>query len=521
MNAYNKVMNRFFSVLTLALLSATTLVTTSCKTTDSPEADGAAASALSEPSSRETNAPARTAPMRPETASGDNVSSELLKTHQIKVTKTLLQAAPVGEEMRYQIDIVALKDVGPVRVTEIIPDSVEFKSATPSAKRTGNEVTWIFPSIDQGQTRSIDVSVTPVAEGDHQITSTVSVENRLSLKLFSGQPKLAIEKEGPKSVELGDIATWRVTVTNNGTADARNISILDQMPNAFEPTTQTRYLIETLAAGEAKTFQYSAKAVTQGEFENNAIATYEGGAVDSVESKLPVRVVRSGIRVRKVGPEEAYVFKPEVFKITIENTGDTDLKNVRITDILPEDSFVADNGLGRVSGNAIGWMIPLLPVGSSQLITTEIAANRKGESTNTVKVITESGIQASDSAITEWLAVPGVTVSIFDSKDPIRVKERTTYTIQVNNQGKFEPVSGAVTVTFNKSIKPITVTGDAQGTINGQTVTFPRTTLEPGKDTNLSIIAEGAEIGPGRAVMNFSADFLSDPILSQETTNVY
>ena len=114
-----------------------------------------------------------------------------------------------------------------------------------------------------------------------------------------------------------------------------------------------------------------------------------------------------------------------------------------------------------------------------------------------------------------------MTVSISDSKDPIRIKERTTYNIQVNNQGKFEPVSGTVTVTFNESIKPITVTGDAQGTIDGQTVTFPRTTLEPGKDIYLSIIAEGAKIGPGRVVMNFSADFLSDPILSQETTNVY
>ena len=101
------------------------------------------------------------------------------------------------------------------------------------------------------------------------------------------------------------------------------------------------------------------------------------------------------------------------------------------------------------------------------------------------------------------------------------MKERTTYNIQVNNQGKFEPVSGTVTVKFNESIKPITVTGDAQGTIDGQTVTFPRTTLEPGKDIYLSIIAEGAKIGPGRIVMNFSADFLSDPILSQETTNVY
>ena len=511
-------MNRFLSTLTFFLFSAAALVNTGCQTTDSLEVNNA--------SSTETSIqiePVQEQPFAAElkTTSVSDISDNILETHQIRVTKTLLEAAPVGGKIRYQINIYALKNVGPVRVTETMPDGIEFKSATPGAKRSGKDITWIFPSINSGQTLSIEVAVEPVTEGDHKITSTISVENRLILDLFSGQPELTIEKQGPESVELGEVATWRVTVANKGSAVARNIVITDKLPNAFEPTTQLRQTIETLAAGETSTVSYSAKAVTQGKFENYVVAAYEGGPVDSVDSKLPVKVVQSGIRVRKTGPEEAYVFKPEVFKITIENTGDTDLKNIRITDVLPEGSSVSDNGLGRVSGNAIGWMIPLLPVGSSQLITTEIAATRKGESTNTVKVVTANGIQTSDSIATKWLAVPGLTVSISDNKDPIRVKERTTYNIQVNNQGKFEPVSGTVTVTFNESIKPISVTGDAQGKIDGQTVTFPRTTLEPGKDIYLSIIAEGAKIGPGRAVMNFSADFLKDPIISEETTNVY
>ena len=166
-------------------------------------------------------------------------------------------------------------------------------------------------------------------------------------------------------------------------------------------------------------------------------------------------------------------------------------------------------------------MIPNLPAGASQLIATEVAATRKGESTNTVKVQTANGLEASDDATTEWLAVPGVTIAITDSKDPIREQEPTNYSIQVRNQGDFEPVSGTVTVTFTDSIKPTAVAGDAQGVINGQTVTFPRTTLEPGKDIDLSITAEGAKIGPGRAILNFSADFLNKPVISEEATNVY
>lgn len=524
-------MNQSFNTFTSALLCAIALVVTSCKTNDLNGRDGIS---YPDPLGQKADFASNENPEPGESVSTDgtpeaattvvsveNASDKALATGQIKVTKTLLQAAPVGGEVRYRIDLQALQDLKSVRVTEIIPDGIKFNSAEPMANLSDDEASWIFSYIGKDVTRSIEISVIPITEGDYQMDSNVSVENCFSLDLFAGQPKLTIEKEGPQSVELGNTAEWRVTITNNGSADAKNVVITDKLPSAFEPTTKLRHSIGILPAGETETVIYSAKAVTQGEFENHAIATYEGGILDSVESKLPIKVVRSGLRVRKTGPAEAYVFKPEVFKITIENTGDTDLKNIRITDILPEGSSIADNGLGRVSGNAIGWMIPVLPVGSSQLITTEIASTRKGESTNTVQVIAPNGVKASDSATTNWLAVPGVTVSISDNKDPIRVKERTTYNIQVNNQGKFEPVSGTVTVTFNESVKPITITGDAQGKIEGQTVTFPRTTLEPGKDIFLSVIAEGAKIGAGRIVMNFNADFLSEPILSQETTNVY
>ena len=497
-------MKRSLSIFTIVLASTAAFLSTSCQTTDSNQANT---------SSTESS---------PEKVEPTPVNSDIiLKTSQIEVTKYLLHKAPVGDKTRYRIQVQALKDIGTVRVNETIPENIKFESATPSASLSQGRASWTFPSMRRGQIRSIDVVVTPLTEGNHPICSNVSIDSPLCLDLFAGQPRLKIEKKGPDIIEIGSIATWNVSVSNNGSASATNVTVTDKMPNAFEPISDLRQVIDTLEPNETQTLEYSAKAIMQGTFENSVIATYQGGPDNAAESSIPVKIVQSGIRIRKNGPEEGYVFKPVAFEIIIENTGDTDLKNVHITNILPRDSSIVNNGRGRVSGNAIGWMIPHLPAGSSQVITTEIAATHKGKSTNKVKVITENGLQASDSLTTNWLAVPGVSVSISDSKDPIRVKERTTFNIKVNNQGKFEPVSGTVTVTFNDSIKPITVTGDAHGSIDGQTVTFPRTTLEPGKDIFLSIIAEGSKVGPGRAVMNFSADFLSDPIVSQETTNVY
>lgn len=469
----------------------------------------------------------QSAPIELEVPAEVDSSVVILRTDQIVVTKSLLEEASVGGMLKYRVLIEALQDIGAVRLTETMPEGIEFSSASPAATVSESSLSWMFPSMQEAEVQTIDVSVKPIAEGDHSICSTISVDNLLCLDVFSGQPKLDVVKTGPATVELGEEATWSVAVTNNGSAIATNIVVTDELPDTFSATSPLRQTIDSLAPGETQTVQYSAKAVKQGEVSNRATVSYDsdsagGGApIVAGESSSPISIVQSGIRVTKAGPVEAYVFKPVTFEITIENTGDTDLNNVRITDILPKGSAVADNGSGRVSGDAIGWMIPVLPAGTSQTIKTEIAATQKGEFINTVKVLTANGLQASDTATTKWLAVPGVTVSITDSKDPIRVGESTNYIIQVRNQGDFEPVSGAVTITFNQSIKPTAVAGDAQGVINGQSVTFPRTTLEPGKDTNLSITAEGAQIGPGRAIMNFSADFLTDPIVSQETTNVY
>ncbi len=522
-------MNRLTTYLATGL-SVLALAFSGCQTAPTQVDRGyTAPSQPSQPSSQHTqwrgvnSTPA--APTKAVVATPKRASDVIMRTNQIKVTKRVLEPAAVGGSLKYRITIEALDQVNNVRVTETIPAGVQFNSANPPASLAGNNASWNFPSMRKGQSQNIDITVKPTTEGDHQICSTVTVDNAFCIDFFAGQPKLDVVKQGPASIELGEEASWTVTVTNNGSAEATNVVVTDTLPDAFTPTSNLRQAIGDLAPGETKTVTYTAKAVKQGNFSNRAVASYdggeEGGSGSSPVASSPIAVVQSGIRVRKSGPTEAYVFKPEVFNITIENTGDTDLTNVRITDILPKGASVADNGRGRVSGNAIGWMIPNLPAGSSQLIRTEIAATRKGESTNTVKVLSENGLEASDSVTTNWLAVPGVTISITDSKDPVRVREGTTYSLQVRNQGEFEPVSGTVTVTFNDSIKPTAVAGDAQGTINGQTVTFPRTTLEPGKDTNLSITAEGAKIGPGRVIMNFSADFLTDPVISQETTNVY
>lgn len=449
-------------------------------------------------------------------------SDVVFQTNQLVVVKTVEKAGQVGEEVHYRIHLQALRAVKNVRVTETLPEQVAYVSASPEAQGAGSHHSWQFGAIDAGDSRQIDVIVKPLAEGNYTIDSTISVDNNYGINFFAGQPKLEVEKTGPEMIELGEQGTWVVTVTNNGSAPATNITVTDNLPASLEVVGEPTLSIDQLSKGESAEVSFTARAIKKGDFVNKAIVSYEGGPKIAGEGDSPFKIVQSGLRVRKIGPTEAYVFKPTEFQISIENTGDTDLTNVRITDILPKGASISNNGGGRVSGDAIGWMIPELPAGTSQLITTQYAATLKGSASNTAKVLSATGLEASDTLETNWLAVPGVTISMRDRKDPIQIGEQTVLDITILNQGRFEPVSGTLTVSFTKGrLKPVGVGGSAKGVINGQTVTFPTTTLEAGKDIDLEITVEAVALGAGRAKLSFDADFLEEPILSQEATNVY
>lgn len=444
----------------------------------------------------------------------------LFSSSQVEVSKRLVQDGQVNDALRYVLKIQVKESVNALRITETLPAELRFVSADPAPSVRNDAYLWNFGPLESGDTREVSVTIQAQREGDHKICSAVSVDNHLCLPIFTGQPKLAVTKSGPATIELNESGTWSVTVNNSGSAVARNVTVGDAFPDGLQAVGATEQALGDLAPDSSRTVEFSARAIKQGVFTNTASANYQGGPAPAAGS-APVTVVQSAIRISKSGPAQAYVFKPETFQIAIQNSGDTDLSNVRITDLLPVGSTISDNGGGRVKDNAIGWVIPSLPAGASQLITTRVAATRPGIATNTVRLFTAQGLEASDSQQTEWLAVPGVTVAITDSKDPIRVGESATYSIRVRNQGDFEPVSGAVTLQFKDNLVPTSVEGDARGLIDGQVVTFPRTTLEPGKDINLRVTAEGAQIGPGRAVLSFTADFLNEPVISQEATNVY
>ena len=91
----------------------------------------------------------------------------------------------------------------------------------------------------------------------------------------------------------------------------------------------------------------------------------------------------------------------------------------------------------------------------------------------------------------------------------------------MKNQGEFEPVSGTITIEFSEHLKPTAILNNMSGSIIDNKIRIPEVLLKPGKDITLNISAQGVKAGSGRANLKFMADFLVNPVISQESTNIY
>ncbi len=462
----------------------------------------------SEPSRAPTPAPA------PHVADHGSYSNDL-----IRVTKKQVSGTRVGGEFGYQITVEALRDIANVELFEHIPADVTLNSTAPEAKVDGNTLSWAVQAMNKGDTRDFNVVVIPSKEGEFDVCTVVKADPRICIGMIAGMPVLTIDKSGPATSELADSITWDIVVANTGSVAADNVTVEDVLPEGFTAQSPLKGNLGTIAPGQSKSFQVTALGSTTGEFVNTAKTMYAGG--EPVSDTAPVTIVQSLLAINKEGPAEAFVFNPATYVITVKNEGTTTLRDLRVEDTLPGGVELIDSGGGTVSGNKIHWDLPSLAAGQSKEYRLRFSANQPGWTTNTASVHTKTGLTATDTARTEWFGVPGVQLEVIDSNDPIRVGERTVYTLTVKNQGRFRPVDSTIRFTLTDNIRPISISGSEQGVIDGQVVTFPAATIQPGRDLVIQITAEGVSRGVGVGTMELEADFLGRTVSSQEPTNVY
>jgi uncharacterized repeat protein (TIGR01451 family) len=247
---------------------------------------------------------------------------------------------------------------------------------------------------------------------------------------------LSIVKSGPAFAHAGDTITYTYTVSNAGPDEACNVVVNDNVagtPTYVSGDTDGDGCIDP---DETWTFQatYTVQAGDPDPLVNTATVSSDADDPDlsNNEATWTVDILHPAIDVSKSCPQYAHEGDTISYTITVENTGDTPLSNVMVSDPLLGFSWTGSLAVGEVMTFTVPFTVP----------------TPSGDITNTVTASGEDplGLTVTDTAqCTVDVLHPAIAIDKLADKVTARAGDTITYTIIVTNTGD-TPLYG-VTVT--------------------------------------------------------------------------
>jgi uncharacterized repeat protein (TIGR01451 family) len=230
--------------------------------------------------------------------SSDTETTDIVAAANLSINKTAPATVNQGSTFDYTvtIDNTGPSDATGVVVTDMLPSGLSFVNpgSDPSCSASGQSVSCNLGAVAvTDPAEQITIKVRADTAGNK--SNTASVDSNESSPEDSNQTTttvnpladLAMAKDSNFStVTAESIFTYRLTVTNNGPGDARNVTVKDALPagvqfvtasqgcrNANNTVTCTSTDLPSAAGQNTKTFQIRVKAKTPGSKKNTSTVT--------------------------------------------------------------------------------------------------------------------------------------------------------------------------------------------------------------------------------------------------------
>jgi uncharacterized repeat protein (TIGR01451 family) len=451
----------------------------------------------------------------------------------VTLAKTGPPTAAVGQEIPYVLTITNFGQVETKTVTvrDFVPKNAQYIRSDPPAALEGDQLIWTLGELRPGQPRSINVVFKAPATGTVTNRATMTTdEGQTDEKQVSTQittPQISLKMTGPETATMNVPTTYRLTVANPGSGSATNVLLKDRFDAGLEHESKANPIelpIGTLGPGETRTLPLVLTPRKTGALLNEATVMADGGLQDSAKHTVTVREAK--LSVKQVGPAWRYAGRPATWIITVTNPGDAALNNVVLRDQLPPElTFkTADKG-GQASSGVVTWSLGTLKPNESQVVQVTATCSQITPQTATVATVTaEPGLQAEDKATFKVLGLPGFRVEVVDLADPVPVGDKTTYKIDVTNQGSLAGDQVKIVAFIPPEMTFLSATGPAKYKVedNGRRIVFDALDgVEPKKNLTYTVEARADKVGNAVFKVEMSAATLSRPVEEQEPTTIF
>lgn len=341
----------------------------------------------------------------------------------------------------------------------------------------GSALVTITVTVDGSVADGTQLINTASASGDASPVSTGSEETTVERSA-----DLVVDKAGPATLHAGDLATYTVTLTNDGPSDASGVVVDDLLPASFgydafrvisgsatcaEVAGVVNCTVGTLAAGSSVVIELDAASDSSsavGAIEmNNVVASANEPDPDPASNtdSLPTTITRSAdLSIDKVARTATAVAGGSiVYDLTVTNLGPSDATAVTITDALPAGTTFS-SGLSSASCTEAAGVITcdlgtLDPdnapvVVSIGLDISDALAPGLLENIASVDAVEDDPIAGNDSSTEPITIVAEADLLVVKSAPatPPVPGENATYSISVTNLGPSVAVDATLTDTL-------------------------------------------------------------------------
>jgi len=440
------------------------------------------------------------------------------------------QEIQVNQTADFEVKVrnVGRAAVDDVLVVDQIPEGARFVDANPSpASQTRNgQLQWKLGTMKPGEERTILLQIQPTEPGEIGSVAQIFFCSQATNRTKVTQPKLKIRHSAEPKILIGNNVIFDVTVENTGNGPAKDVIIQEEVPELLEYQDGSReleYEVGTLLPGQSRRVKLGLRAARVGRFQNVMFASAKGGLRSKHETD--VEIIAPKLTTSSSGPTRRYIKRKVSHTFTVGNKGTAAATNLRLVAQLPSGlRYVDSNNRGRYDRNShsVVWQMRDLAAGGSgdvEIVTTPIEGGDQNIKFEAVADLNQRSETVQNLNVEHLI---DVFFDIDDVVDPIEIGAETQYQIRLINQGTQAAANVQLQIDFPSGLQPKSVDGDLRNQIRGQQILFePITSLRPGEELKVSVVATGRGAGDHRIVVNMKADGRETPVSKEETTRVY
>lgn len=415
-----------------------------------------------------------------------------------------------------------------VEVKDMLPKGSQLIETNPPAiKGFNGELIWKIGDIPPGKQITVSMEIMPLEEGRMGSVAQVVFQTAASGEGVVAKPQLAIQTQGVKQIGIGNTTELTILLSNPGTGTAKNVVLTENVPPQLQHEAKDSvltYNVGDLKPNETRTVTLTMTAIRAGKFVNSLTATADPGL--NAESRFDMEVIAPQLRMTVQGPTRRFLEREGSYKLAISNPGTASATHVAMRVQLPNGlEFVRANNSGVYDRQTrtVRWLLEELPANDSGDVELVVVPTQIGQQTLVYQATADKGI--ADNGQKECLVegMAALLTQLSDTSDPVLIGEKTTYSINVVNQG----TKAAQNVRVSAQIPPGMEFLNAEAPTSyrmgpNNTVVFdPAPQLPPKAEIRFKILVKAVNPGDQRLKLSVVSDELSSPVTKEESTQVY